>query len=152
MAGRRDEDEDEDEAKAESSDGRLDKWLWHARLVKSRTLASRLVSEGKVRVNREKVSKPAYSIKPGDVITAAIHARIRVLKVLHLGARRGPASEAQALYEDMSPPMQTNGAQLADPTAPAPVALRERGAGRPVKRERRQMDILRRGRDRGGEG
>ena len=89
----------------ESSDSRLDKWLWHARLVKSRTLASRLVTEGKVRVNREKVTKPAYSIKPGDVITAAIHARIRVLRVLHLGARRGPASEAQALYEDLSPPM-----------------------------------------------
>jgi ribosome-associated heat shock protein Hsp15 len=133
---------------AENADQRLDKWLWHARLVKSRTLAGRLVTEGKVRVNREKVIKPAYSVKPGDVITAAVHARVRVLKVLHLGARRGPASEAQTLYEDLTPPMQPSRAlEVADPAAPAPVALRERGAGRPVKRERRRLDTLRRGRD-----
>jgi ribosome-associated heat shock protein Hsp15 len=140
MADRRDED-------IESSDGRLDKWLWHARLLKSRTLATRLVAEGKVRVNREKVTKPAYSIRPGDVVTAAIHTHIRVLKVLNLGVRRGPASEAQTLYEDLSPPIPPGRAAPADPSTPAPIALRERGAGRPVKRERRALEALRRKND-----
>jgi ribosome-associated heat shock protein Hsp15 len=144
MAGR---PVDEDE----SSDQRLDKWLWHARLVKSRTLASRLVTEGKVRVNREKVTKPAHSIKPGDVITAVVHARIRVLKIQHLGARRGPASEAQTLYEDLSPSMIASPSREADPSTPAPAALRERGAGRPVKRERRKLDAIRRSREMDGE-
>lgn len=139
MAGRAEEDDDD----AVKTDQRLDKWLWHARLVKSRTLASRLVIEGKVRVNREKVTKPAHSVKPGDVITAAVHARIRVLRILALGVRRGPASQAQALYDDLTPPMEPAGEAAGG--APAPAGVRERGAGRPVKRERRQLDALRRG-------
>ena len=80
---------------------RLDKWLWHARLLKTRGLASRLISGGMVRVNREKVHKPAYTIRPGDVITAAIVGRVRVVRVIGICDRRGPPSEASALYDDI---------------------------------------------------
>jgi ribosome-associated heat shock protein Hsp15 len=83
---------------------RLDKWLWHARIVKTRSLAAQLVTQGKCRVNREKVVKPAFAIKSGDVITAAIHNRVRVLQIVACGARRGPANEAQMLYIDLTPP------------------------------------------------
>lgn len=82
---------------------RLDKWLWHARLVKSRTIASRLLAEGRVRVNREKISKSSRTVKEGDVITAAIAHRVLVLKVLALSPRRRPLAEAQALYEEVRP-------------------------------------------------
>lgn len=83
---------------------RIDKWLWFARMVKTRTLAAAIVSQGQVRLNKVKVAKPAQEIGPGDVITLAAHGRVRVIKVLAIGARRGPASEAQTLYEDMAAP------------------------------------------------
>lgn len=83
---------------------RLDKWLWHARFCKSRALAARLVSEGAVRVNAERVSKPATPVRVGDGLSFAQGGRVRVLRVLALGTRRGPAPEAQALYLDLEAP------------------------------------------------
>jgi ribosome-associated heat shock protein Hsp15 len=83
---------------------RLDKWLWHARIIKTRSLAAQFVGQGKFRINREKVLKPAYAVKAGDVITAAIYGRVRVLRIAGFSARRGPAAEAQALYVDLTPP------------------------------------------------
>jgi ribosome-associated heat shock protein Hsp15 len=83
---------------------RLDKWLWHARIVKTRSLAAQFVEQGKFRINREKILKPAYAVKSGDVITAAIFGRVRVLRIAGFSARRGPVSEAQALYVDLTPP------------------------------------------------
>ena len=83
---------------------RLDKWLWHARIIKTRSLAAQFVEQGKFRVNREKIVKPSHSVKTGDVITAAIFGRVRVLRIAGLSARRGPAAEAQALYVDLTPP------------------------------------------------
>lgn len=83
---------------------RLDKWLWHARLCKTRTLAVRLVSEGKVRVNANRVKKPATQVHVGDGITFSRDGRVRVLRIRALGERRGPAPEAQQLYEDLDPP------------------------------------------------
>ncbi len=83
---------------------RLDKWLWFARMVKTRALAAAIVSRGQVRLNKVKVVKPAHEVGPGDVITLALRGRVRVLKVLAIAARRGPASEAQTLYEDMADP------------------------------------------------
>jgi ribosome-associated heat shock protein Hsp15 len=82
---------------------RLDKWLWHARFCKSRSLAATLVAEGRVRVNSERVTKPARSIGAGDVLTFPQGTRIRVIRVIAPGDRRGPAVEAQALYEDLDP-------------------------------------------------
>ena len=83
---------------------RIDKWLWHARFFKTRTLAARIVSGGKVRVNGTPVSKPARTVGPGDTLTFAQGDDIRVIRILAPGARRGPAPEAQALYEDLDPP------------------------------------------------
>lgn len=119
---------------------RLDKWLWFARIVKTRTLAAQLISAGKVRINRERATKPSRPIHAGDVITAAIHGQVRVLKVLAAGTRRGPATEARTLYEDMSPPpvaRPDNAVRLEMP------ALREKGTGRPTKRDRRRIDAWR---------
>jgi len=81
---------------------RLDKWLWHARLCKSRGLAARLVADGAVRVNAERVLKPAAPLRVGDGLTLRQGAEIRVLRVMALGARRGPAVEARGLYVDLA--------------------------------------------------
>lgn len=67
---------------------RLDKWLWHARFFKTRGLSAKLVSGGHVRVNSEKVSKPAYAVAPGDVLTFPQSRRIRVIRVVAIGERR----------------------------------------------------------------
>ena len=81
---------------------RVDKWLWFARLVKTRTLAAAIVSQGQVRLNKVKLVKPSHEVAPGDILTLAVHGRVRVVKVMAIGARRGPASEAQTLYQDMA--------------------------------------------------
>ncbi|WP_407061699.1 RNA-binding S4 domain-containing protein [Aureimonas sp. SK2] len=82
---------------------RIDKWLFFARVVKSRSLAQKLAVSGAVRVNREKISHAARLVRPGDVLTISVHDRIRVLKVLDSGERRGPAPEAALLFEDLTP-------------------------------------------------
>ncbi|SFC72146.1 RNA-binding S4 domain-containing protein [Tropicimonas isoalkanivorans] len=107
---------------------RIDKWLWQARFFKTRSLAARQVAEGKVRVNSVRISKPARAIVPGDVLTFPQGRAIRVVRIVALGERRGPAPEAQSLYEDLSPP-ETQPAQ-------SPLA---RGGPRPTKKERRQL-------------
>ena len=74
---------------------RVDKWLWHARFFKSRTLSAKLAASGKLRVNREVVRKSGYTVKPGDVLTFPKGTDIRVIEIVGLGERRGPAAEAQ---------------------------------------------------------
>ena len=78
---------------------RLDKWLWHARIYKTRTLATDMVSRGKVRVNGDRTKKASRAVAPGDVLTLVQGREIRVLKITGLPERRGPASEAQAHYD-----------------------------------------------------
>lgn len=78
---------------------RIDQWLWHARLLKSRSLAARLVEAGRVRINRQKVSKSGHHVKPGDVLTFMHADRLHVIEVIALAKRRGPAREARQLYE-----------------------------------------------------
>ena len=90
-------------AGAEPARQRLDKWLWFTRVVKTRSLAARLVTEGHVRVNSVRVETASKAVKPGDVVTVALERHVRVLKVLAGGERRGPAPEAQTLYEDLAP-------------------------------------------------
>ncbi len=80
---------------------RLDKWLWQARFFKTRALAAALAGRRKVRINRMLVTKPHYRVRPGDVLTFPQGHAIRIVRVLALGTRRGPASEAQALYEEV---------------------------------------------------
>jgi ribosome-associated heat shock protein Hsp15 len=82
---------------------RLDKWLWFARVVRTRSLAARLVTEGHVRLNSRRIDTPAKGVVPGDVLTIALEHQIRVLKVVDPGTRRGAYSEAKLLFEDLSP-------------------------------------------------
>jgi len=81
---------------------RLDKWLWFARVVKTRSLAAKLVGEGYVRVNGQRSDVPAKLIGPGDVVTIALERNVRVLRVLRPGTYRGPYSEARLLFDDLS--------------------------------------------------
>ncbi len=78
---------------------RLDKWLWHARIYKTRTLATQMVSRGKVRVNGTRTSKPSRTVSPGDVLTLVQGREIRVLRITGLPERRGPAPEARDHYD-----------------------------------------------------
>ncbi len=78
---------------------RIDKWLFHARFYRTRTLAQAAASAGKVRLNGVRVQKPAQTLKPGDVLTLARGGQVVALRVLALGERRGSAIEAQRLYE-----------------------------------------------------
>lgn len=87
----------------ETQEERLDKWLWHARLVKSRSLAAKLIEQGCVRVNRQRVLKAATCIKCGDVLTACLYGQVRVIEVLALAERRGPSSEARVLFSELTP-------------------------------------------------
>lgn len=80
---------------------RLDKWLWHARFAKTRSVAAGLVERGRVRVNAVRVTKPGRAIRVGDVLTLTLGREVRVVRMLSQGKRRGPASEAQTLYEDV---------------------------------------------------
>ncbi|MAZ84583.1 MAG: RNA-binding protein [Hoeflea sp.] len=83
---------------------RIDKWLYFARVVKTRALAVKLVTSGHVRINGEKKRTPSATVKPGDALTIVMPRRVFVYRVIDCGERRGPASEAQTLYEDISPP------------------------------------------------
>jgi len=96
------------------------------------------VEGGKIRVNREKVLKPAHTVRPGDVITAALGGRVRIARILEPGARRGSAEEAQLLYEDLTPPDAPPEGSVSGASARRP-----RGSGRPTKAERRALDRLR---------
>jgi ribosome-associated heat shock protein Hsp15 len=116
---------------------RVDRWLWFTRLFKSRTLAASFVTDGKLRLNGERISKPSRNVKPGDVLTFPLGHHVRVIKVLTPGTRRGPAPEAQTLYEDLAPPE----AHQATST-PDQAAARDAGSGRPTKKERRQTDAF----------
>lgn len=80
---------------------RLDKWLWHARLARTREVAGELVGARRVRLNGQLVGKTHVLVRPGDVVTLTQPARVRALRVVALGLRRGPAVEAQGLYEEL---------------------------------------------------
>lgn len=114
---------------------RIDKWLFFARVVKSRSLAAKLAQAGRVRVNRNKIDQAAYQVRPGDVLTITLDRRILVYRILAPGSRRGPALEAQLLYEDLTPPAApaTGGASSLPP-------VRQPGTGRPTKKERRALE------------
>jgi len=80
---------------------RLDKFLWHARVVKARSSAAELVERGHVRINGVRETAPGHAVKPGDVLTIALDRSVRVLKVIGFSERRGDASHARTLYEDL---------------------------------------------------
>lgn len=119
---------------------RLDKWLWFARFFKSRTLAGKACSSRKVRINSQIATKASATVKAGDVLTFPRGHHIRVIRILDVGQRRGPALEAQALYEDLAPPEEAGADRAADRDGAA--SGRAAGSGRPTKRERRAVDRL----------
>jgi len=117
---------------------RIDKWLWHARVVRTRSAAAALAEAGLVRINSVRIDGSSRLVRPGDVVTIALDRHVRVLKVLGFAQRRGSAEDARVLFDDLTPPA---------PARPIPVAEREEGAGRPTKRERREIDRLHRADD-----
>nr|WP_295890093.1 RNA-binding S4 domain-containing protein [uncultured Devosia sp.] len=121
---------------------RLDKFLFFSRALKSRTLAQKVIETGAIRVNSERTDRSDHKVGAGDVLTMSLHGRIVVWRIIDCGARRGPATEAQGLYEDLSPPALPK-AELSP--YDAAIAPRGEGAGRPTKKERRETDRLRDG-------
>ncbi len=120
------------------SDGRqrIDKWLFFARVVKSRSLAARLVQAGRVRVNREKAEQASSSVKADDVLTIMLDRQVRVYRVLDCGTRRGPAEEARTLYEDLSPVRAPRDPDLRQEILP----LRDVSSERPTRKARRAAE------------
>ena len=116
---------------------RLDKWLWHARFFKSRSGASTYTAAGNVRVNGTRQTRSSARIRAGDTLTFALHGHVRVIEIIALSARRGPAVEARTLYHDHEPP--ENRPKTPSETKPA---RRAPGSGRPTKRERRAQDAF----------
>jgi len=124
---------------------RLDKWLWHARFFKTRSLASKICRARKVRINGNISTKASATVKPGDVLTFPQANDIRTIKVLAPGERRGPAFEAQTLYEDLKPKAEGAGASAGsdnDTPISSKSPSREKGMGRPTKADRRALDRL----------
>src|SRR5262245_20895134 len=110
---------------------RIDKWLWHARVVRTRTAAAALAAAGHVRLNGVRIDAASRPVKAGDVVTIALDRTVRILKVLGFSERRGDADAARLIAEDLTPaPERPSTPQ------PEPTAVREPGAGRPTKRER----------------
>lgn len=126
---------------AEPGDGgrqRVDRWLWHARVVRTRTDAAALAASGQVRLNGDRIASASKPVRAGDVLTIGIGARVRVLRVIGFAERRGDAALAMTLFDDL--------------TGPPPAVPRENAASagpingrRPTKRDRRALDRLRAG-------
>lgn len=115
---------------------RLDKWLWGVRLYKTRTAATDACRAGHVKLNRMP-AKPATLVKPGDNVEARVGPRLRLVEVTGLIEKRAGAAIAGSCYVDHSPPPATK------EEAGSLNFARDRGAGRPTKRERRQLDRVR---------
>jgi ribosome-associated heat shock protein Hsp15 len=116
---------------------RIDRWLWHARVVRTRSAAASLAASGHIRINGNRIDAASRPVRPGDVLTIALDRRVRVLRVLSFSERRGPAAVTPGLYEDLD----------AEPaavkqTGAFEAAVRMPGTGRPTKHERRAIDRL----------
>ncbi|WP_179646972.1 RNA-binding S4 domain-containing protein [Spinactinospora alkalitolerans] len=112
----------------------MDRWLWAVRLTKTRAEAAQACRGGHVRVN-DRAAKPATPVRVGDVVKARVHGITRIVDVSHVIEKRVGAPVAVRCFVDNTP--------APPPDAAAPVARRERGAGRPTKRDRRRLDRLR---------
>ena len=113
---------------------RLDRWLWFARFFKSRTRAAAFCETGRIRINGTLVAKAHHHIRPGDVLTFPLAAKVRIIRVVALAARRGPAPEARMLYEDLTQPESPPSGE-----EDAPVGQRTTGSV-PTNSEHRQID------------
>lgn len=113
---------------------RIDKWLWHARVVRTRSAAAALAVSGHVRVNGARIDAASHPVKVGDVVTIALDRAVRVLTITGFAARRGGSDVARKLYQDLTPVSANN-----ENSIPKPSVARETGACRLTKRERRAI-------------
>jgi ribosome-associated heat shock protein Hsp15 len=116
---------------------RIDKWLFFARMAKSRSIAQALINSNNVRVNGDLVSQSSFQVKPGDQVNLKLERRDLVLVVKTGGDRRGPFEEARLLYDDLTPPREE-----VEKLTLFEQAQRLRGSGRPTKKQRRETDRL----------
>ena len=143
---------------------RLDKWLWHARFFKTRTMATKICTSRRIRVDGILITKAHYRVRPGMVLTFPQAGHIRVVRLVMFGKRRGPASEARTLYQDLAPisvPQTVSHSTVSDIVASDITSTifsttktfsenqnqngqRKAGTGRPTKTERRALDQLHR--------
>ena len=119
----------------ESTRQRLDKWLFFARMAKSRSLAQSYVQSGQVKINGVVVRQPSHAVKPGDRLEISFERMDRVVVVKSGGTRRGPYEEARLLYDDQTPPKEPS-----DRLTLLEQAMRQPGSGRLTKKERRALD------------
>jgi ribosome-associated heat shock protein Hsp15 len=119
---------------ADDQTGRVDSWIWSVRLAKTRSAASGACRAGHVRVNGMRV-KPAHSVRAGDEVRLRQDGRERVVVVVRVIAKRAGAPVAAECFIDHSPPPPPREETVT-------VAARDRGTGRPTKRERRRIDEL----------
>jgi ribosome-associated heat shock protein Hsp15 len=115
---------------------RVDRWLWAVRLTKTRPDAAAACRGGHVRVN-DRPAKPATTVCPGDEVRARVGDTTRIVEVVRVIQKRVSAPDAVTCYLDRTP--------APPPTSSVPVAIRDRGAGRPTKRDRRVLDKWRAG-------
>ena len=116
---------------------RLDIWLWYARFYKSRSLSSKAILSGNLRVNSIKIIKPASKVKINDVLTINHVNKVRIIRIQSIGSRRGPASEAQALYNDLSVDGTTT-SKIKDVSEKSKTDTNKR----PTKKDRRILDKI----------
>lgn len=115
---------------------RIDKWLWHARVVRTRSAAAALAASGHVRLNGARIDAASRGVKLGDVVTVALDRSVRVLKVIGFAPRRGSATAARDLFTDLTAAAGGYPGGAVEQEA----AAREPGTGRPTKQQRRAID------------
>ena len=132
---------DADANRTGSAPVRLDKWLWYARFFKTRSLATKMISSGQLRINGEVTSKPHRKAQIGQVLTFVQGPYIRVIRIDEIGKCRGPAAEAATLYTDLDPPLarKTNEEVRLHNSR---FESRLIGSGRPTKKDRRETTKL----------
>lgn len=119
---------------------RVDKWLWHARFFKTRSIAQKQVVTGKIRVDSEKISSPSRKVIPGNVLTITRERDIKIIEILGIADKRGPFSQAQLLYNDLSPPKPEKEKQEQTKESMS----RIQSEGRPTKHQRKQIMAMKR--------
>ena len=120
---------------------RIDKWLWHARFAKTRTVAQKLVSGGNVRLDREKITNNSQKVKAGQVLTLSLPRDVKIVKIVAFAEKRGSFQIAQTLYEDLTPVPEKPATKEFEPDKNAPIV----DDGRPSKHQRKQLLKLKRG-------
>ncbi len=119
---------------------RIDKWLWHARFFKTRSIAQKFVTSGKIRIDREKISSASRQIRVGNVLTITRERDVKIIEIVDMAQSRGPFSEAQLLYNDLSPPVAEK--QKQEQTKES--MSRIESDGRPTKHQRKQIMAMKR--------